>query len=539
MGLSSRALEALWSWLAALPFEHHLRQRDAAQVVGRWRAETDAAARAPAQAPVAMLLDVGSGAADAERTLASWAAQTVPSAWAVLGASGEPCVRTREALGLPSPLFAGEVVDVDSLAAAGVAACFVASPGELLHGSLAGIVGSAFERGAGAVAWDRIEVERAPAGLRWTRRRRGPGHDPVAEAKVDLRGNAFALPLEAWRGHAAGATFATRVRHAPPVKGWHVHPEPLALVPSPTAALDPAAGVAALERRYGVAFASDAGERPRPAAVPRRISVVLLYRDRPELTVAAIDSVEAQRTEAMIELVLVDNDSLAESRAAIEARLARLDPAIAVVRVAFPGAFNHSAQCMLAASRASGDVLLFLNNDARLLDRSALDAMGRWALAPGIATVGVRLVDGERTVGGGFRLRRVPGPEFNSPVEEETGDIARWDRETTGNSFACAAVAAPVFASIGLDARRFPIGYNDVDFCLRAARSGLVHVNLGSIAVEHRVGASRAKIDEILQKLFLRQEHAWTATAALRAHDLEALPSREFAAPPDPELPRE
>lgn len=535
---ASISREAIWAWLARLPFEHHLRQRDEEQVVGRWRVEAQADAQRPASNRVAMLLDP---CIDRERwvaSLASWAAQTTPSPWAIVGSSAEPCPRARAALGLAPPLFAGRTVDLDALRSAGVTWCLSAAAGEIFHPSLAGIVATAADRGSTATAWERIGIERDGARLRWTARARGPGLDPVAESVHDLRGGAYALPLEHWRTHVPGAAWRIRVEAAP--SQWFVHPEPLVLTEGvlATTNVDSAIGVQLLERTFDRPFERHGGG-VRPVEVPRRVSVVVLYRDRPDLTIAAVDSIEAQRSGAAVELVLVDNGSSRGTCAAIDARLARGIGNIAVERVDYPGAFNHSLQCALGAARASGEVLLFLNNDARLTRPDAIDTLARWAALPRVATVGARLVDGDRTVGGGFRARRAPGPEFNSPVEEEAGEVARWSRLTPGNSFACAAVSRTTWDRYGMDSRRFPIGYNDVDFCLRATRGGLVHVNLGDLEVEHRVGASRAKIDEIAQKLALRQEHGELAVAALAAHDVERLPPRDFAAHPDFDIPRD
>ena len=148
--------------------------------------------------------------------------------------------------------------------------------------------------------------------------------------------------------------------------------------------------------------------------------------------------------------------------------------------------------------------------------------------SPGVATAGACVVDANGLpVGGGFRARRLPGAEFNSPVEEAAGPLAARVRCTVGNGFACAAVARAVFRDLGgLNEIDFPIGYNDVEFCLRATADGWMHVNVGSARVTHAVGASRGRTDEIAQKLALRCRHPWLSVRALQEFDSEpvALP---------------
>ena len=69
---------------------------------------------------------------------------------------------------------------------------------------------------------------------------------------------------------------------------------------------------------------------------------------------------------------------------------------------------------------------------------------------------------------------------------------------------ALAAIRRELYLDLGgLDETRFPIGYNDVDFMLRASRRGLLHLYLGHVAAEHRRGSSRTGDDEDLQALLI------------------------------------
>jgi GT2 family glycosyltransferase len=523
-------------WLASLPFEHGLRKREPTMAHERWLAEADAyeAYADERWLPrVALLLDSGNvDEAGYLATLASWHLQSWPNvSWLLWESEPAAWAKARAAHGLPAPLATVTGAEGLSLSPLGVDWLVLAQAGDLLHPSLAGQVAIAGMSGAEAVAWDFLRHQRSRTAMRALTRHRGPGFDPVLDLVRDTRGRAYALPAARAEGAGTcpGDAWSLRLRAAAGIERWHVIPEPLATYPA-----EPAPTVNSTDRDLFVACSQASWQTvmdwtqaaPVPATPAASISVILLFRDRPALTLAAIDSILRQQVSGTLELVLVDNQSCPETVQAIQSRLATLDPRIHTRWLSYDQPFNHSRQCQIGAQAASGEVLVFLNNDACLLDDFALDRLSRWSRLPGVASVGARIVDGHgATIGGGFLARRLPGAEFNSPVEEAKGSFAELSRCTVGNTFACAAVSAEAFRRIGLDPVRFPIGFNDVDYCLRASRDGWRHVNLAEVRVLHAVGASRARMDEIAQKLWIRSEHPWLFTRALCEYDIENLPS--------------
>lgn len=502
----------------ALPFEHLVRRRAPDEAIARWRLESQSMSLVAAPVRIGLLLQTDGDVELAKQTVASWRLQTWPAVSLVL--VGEAAEARREALAVEGM----HVVSMPALAAPALRAHGIdwltsASVGDLLHPSLATRIGLAAAGGAHALAWDWFEAAPDPSTVQVTTRRRSPLRDEVAELDADLRGHAFAARLDAW---TVAEPFAVRMGLHRRAGAWHHWAEPLGIYRA-----RPARGVAPEQatRLWGTDF-----DRSRAGTLdPRRgagvVSVIVLYRDRPELTLRAIRSVCGQQWSGGLQLVLVDNQSNAQTRAEIQAALAALPAHVDARVVPHDEPFNHSRQCNRGARAAVGDVLLFLNNDAELLDAGALAAMSRWAAVPGVATVGLRAVgeDG-RAVGGGMRARRLPGAEFNSPVEEAVDDSARMRRVVVGNTFACAAIARERFFALGgLDEVEFPNGYNDVDFCLRATGQGHVHVNLGDLQVLHRVGASRARTDEIAQKVALRVRHPWLSERSLQEHDFESV----------------
>lgn len=542
--MTSWPTHAGWAAFArALPFEHLLRGRPAAQAMQRWKDEAHAF-DAASGCRVALLVEDTGSADHLALTVASWALQTWPDApWLCVGRDGAKRVEALcGARGLPPPLAMVDTVSADLLARLAIDWVVPAVAGDVLHPSLAGVVALCGPASGSVVGWDWLDAEwTAQSALRPTCRRRAPACDGVAELRADVRGRAFAVPSSRWHGRPRVDAWRNRYL-ASNAASDAVHAEPLGIYPhiEGAAAPDPCDAAS----HWGRPFERAPDGTLQPSMPAASTSVLIMYRDRAELTARAVRSVVRQQLPGQLELVLLDNGSSPAARAEMDRLVAELGASVGVVRVDCPGPFNHSRQARVGAQAASGDVLVFLNNDASLDDASALDRLGRWALLPRVASVGLRLVDGDdRCVGGGFDARLEPGAEFNSPVEEAVGERGRVVRETVGNTFACAAVSADAFARLGgLDDVRFPAGYNDVDYCLRACAAGWRHLNLADVRARHDVGASRPRVDEIAQKLLLRQRYPWVPVRArtqlssqavdLPELSIPALPPT-FAAPPE------
>lgn len=272
-----------------------------------------------------------------------------------------------------------------------------------------------------------------------------------------------------------------------------------------------------------------------PGARANKISVLVNFRDLVDATCECIHSLAQQETTAIVELLLIDNQSKPESLQRIESvarRLAAERGRMEVVVMPFDEAFNHSRQNNLAAELATGDVIVFLNNDARLLSRDLLQEIADEALAPNVATVGPRIVGrGSQLVCAGMTWSALPAPWADSREvtlrELEGPGFAERRRGSVGESFCVAAIAKAAWASSGgLDEAEFPTQYNDADFCLRMLARGLQHVHRGDLVAFHQPGGSEPR-----RAAEIRKRHA-----ALLVRHANASP--DHIAPDHYELPK-
>jgi GT2 family glycosyltransferase len=402
-----------------------------------------------------------------------------------------------------------------------------ARPGDILHPSLATTIArAAAAEEIDILMWNEVEACAPGAGSRRVVRIRRPELERLTLLSFNYIGLGFAARTALLRacsirafdaivdtdGHLFLLWLLTRADCR-----WRTHPETLAVrvTGNDTSRAQSAAGhqhdyadllhrlAPELERR-----AAPHTPRLYPRRRARRISVIIPYRDGAERTYRCVKSVARQRTEAEIELVLVDNQSGAATVAAITALLKEMPPQVTARLVAYDRPFNHSRQTNLGAAAASGDVLVFLSNDAELADPHVLDEAAAWTLVPGVATVGARLVDWEdRLVCAGVRVRRLGEGRGSASAIKQLRDAGFADilRETPINSFAFAAISRASFERVGpLDEVAFPVSHNDVEYCLRARRAGFTHLYLGHRTVRHVPMGTRARSDDSFQNMTLQ-----------------------------------
>ena len=496
--------------VARLPFEHQARAalrmdpaRLAPRLINRLRRERIASGPIRFNAPVALLALPGVG----DATRAAWALQSHP-ATAVIEATTGP----------------------DGIRAAASEAAFVlfAAPGDLLHPSSARI--AALAKGSDVLSWPRFCADAARAGSPGTLLRR-PAFDPVtashgaaSDTTLALRGGALAqAPDSVLAALAEGRVHPLWVWLAGRELIHHSHPEALTsrvgdwTPPSRAELMRDVTLCRQLLAERGADFtlAETADDLPTPTVlVPaeraRKTSVVIPFRGKVELTLRCIHALAGQRLSGELEVVLVDNQSDPQDARRIIAGARRMLGAERVVVLSWESAFNHSAQNNLGVAAGEGQVVVICNNDVALKDPALLEQLGAWTLRPGVATVGCRLEDPVRGVGSHGHVHPEPSGDAFRPLLRENPDptFGRYVHAVPGNTLALAAIRRELFLELGgLDAVRFPIGYNDVDFMLRASSRGLIHLYLGHLLAEHPRGSSRTGDDEDLQALQLSQAY--------------------------------
>lgn len=233
--------------------------------------------------------------------------------------------------------------------------------------------------------------------------------------------------------------------------------------------------------------------RVRREAASQRISVIIPTRNRADLLKRCIESIRPALSGRDVELLIIDNDSTE-----VDARdfLARIDGRGARV-VHAPGPFNFSRLNNLAAAEAQGELLCLLNNDIEALDATWLEELLSRMADPDVGAAGASLLWPSGVVQhGGLVL----GPNFSAAhaftdrMGDDGGyaDLMLVARECSAVTAACLLTRRQDYLALGgLDAERFPVNYNDVDYCLKLRASGKRIVFTPHARLRHLESASR------------------------------------------------
>lgn len=165
-------------------------------------------------------------------------------------------------------------------------------------------------------------------------------------------------------------------------------------------------------------------------------------------------------------------------------------------------AFNWSRFNNRAAEQASGEYLLFLNDDVEIEREDWLDALLEHAQRPEVGIVGAQLLYPDRKVqhAGIFLTTLGAGRHsFRFLDADEPGyfGLALTQRNVIAVTGACMLMRRDVFERLGGFDEAHEVVNNDVDCCLRAWQAGLSVVYTPYAQLIHHELASRANIKDI------------------------------------------
>jgi len=169
--------------------------------------------------------------------------------------------------------------------------------------------------------------------------------------------------------------------------------------------------------------------------------------------------------------------------------------------VEIPTAFNWSHFNNRAAEQATGEYLLFLNDDIEIIQKDWLDLLLERIVRPGVGIVGPRLLYPDRTVQhAGLFLTSGAGARHSfrylSELDPGYFGLALTERNVIGVTGACLLIRRSLFQSLGGFDEAHEIINNDLDFCLRAHASGNRIVYVADAELIHHELASRAAMED-------------------------------------------
>lgn len=248
------------------------------------------------------------------------------------------------------------------------------------------------------------------------------------------------------------------------------------------------AGLVALRRHLGARGIAAMVETTQESFVYRvryqlpdphpRVSIIIPSKDHRDVLDACLRSIVEKSTYKNYEIIIVENNSIEPQTFAYYDALAHdVTYAERVSVVTWPHEFNYSKIINFGAQRASGEYLLFLNNDTEVLTPDWIEEMLGYLQRPEVGIVGAKLYFRDKlTQHAGMMV----GP-YDAVVHvnqdftpERPGYLSKAIRPGNFSSVtgACQMVSRKVFDEVGGYDESFAVGFNDADFCLRVQKAG-------------------------------------------------------------------
>jgi GT2 family glycosyltransferase len=223
----------------------------------------------------------------------------------------------------------------------------------------------------------------------------------------------------------------------------------------------------ALPNYYNVAYAL-------PDPLPK-ISIIIPNKDEKETLKKCLSSILTKSTYSNYEIIVVENNSEKQTTFSYYAQLEN-NPRIRLLT--FDRPFNYAALNNFAARKATGDLLLFLNNDMSVISADWLEQMAMHACRPDVGAVGAKLYYPDDTLQHGgivLRIGGVAGHSHKGSGRDEVGAFARLTltHDLSAVTAACLMTRKEIFESIGGFDEQFVVAFNDVDLCLNIREKGL------------------------------------------------------------------
>lgn len=243
------------------------------------------------------------------------------------------------------------------------------------------------------------------------------------------------------------------------------------------------------------------------------ISILIPFRDQPELLRLCLDSILEKTTYPNFELLGISNNSVNPETLALMTRYAAGDRRIRFIRYDAP--FNYAAINNVAAAQAGGEHLLLLNNDITVITPDWLEALLEHSQRPEVGAVGAKLYYPEDTVQHGgviIGIGGIAGHAHKHAQRDQPGYFSRLHliQNLSAVTAACLMVKKSLYLQVGgLDEQHLPVAFNDVDFCLRLRERGCLNVFTPYCELYHHESKTRGYEDTPQKQRRFAEETAY------------------------------
>lgn len=214
-----------------------------------------------------------------------------------------------------------------------------------------------------------------------------------------------------------------------------------------------------------------------------RVSIVICSRSA-KLLQACLNSIERNTAYSNREVIVVEHN---------------LDGPVSghsYTAVPYSGTFDFAAMNNLAAKPATGEVLVFLNDDVQPLTPEWLGTLVAQVQRPEVGAAGALLLYPNGSIQHAGIALGIHGYAAHPGRGTFDGGFWPWvfvTRNVSAVTGACLAMRREVFEKLGGFDVSFPVNYNDVDLCLRAREAGYEVIVEAAARLRHDESRTRKR----------------------------------------------
>ncbi|MBQ7410851.1 MAG: glycosyltransferase family 2 protein [Clostridia bacterium] len=226
-----------------------------------------------------------------------------------------------------------------------------------------------------------------------------------------------------------------------------------------------------------------------------KVSILIPNKDNVNLLKNCIDSILKLTTYKNYEIVVIENNSEKKETLEYYNEISKNEK----IRIINSGIkeFNYSRIINFCVKNVTGEFVLQLNNDTKVLTPDWLELMIGYAQNKEIGAVGARLYYEDKTIQHAGIIVGLSGIAGNMLVNLPYGKHAYFGREAATRNVAavtgaCLLCRRELYEEVGfMDEEKFKVAFNDVDFCLKLLEKGYRNIYNPYVELIHYESKSR------------------------------------------------
>lgn len=246
------------------------------------------------------------------------------------------------------------------------------------------------------------------------------------------------------------------------------------------------------------------------------VSIIIPSKDNPEILKVCLESIKKYTKHTKYEIVVIDNGSNEDNRNEYKKLIAEFGENASYTYERFD--FNFSKMCNIGAKKATGNMLLFLNDDIEIIgqdyeDTDWLSVLAGQAKQESTGAVGAKLLYPDSSY-----IQHVGVINYESSCFAHLYAKAVDDRNIKAHrnyadydclcvTGACFMLEKTKFDKAGGFDEAFEVTHNDVDICLTLYEQGYYNVLRNDVVLFHHESFSRGD-DEVDEEKNRRNMHA-------------------------------